>query len=1301
MKRLVWLSVVFSVFLASISADPTSPRSAENEVTWSDDFKSDSLKNYKLKGTPTWEKGHVILPSRVELIRQMPMGLDAEAEIDVEFPTIKEIGSFIVFRRGPALRDVSVAALGVQKGKLVLVILEEPFAPHEFEGEVKPGDAWTLKFRVRYGLEQAKAWPKGKTEPKEWQYTRYGGASDWEPRSVHIAGGWTGDTVRVTRFAVRGTKPITDFFLKEEPEDSPKQKAFLRAQYVAVLRKGGEIKRALAMARDTLDDAKKAYGPEHPFIAICLQNLAATLHDAGDYDESLKTFELAVKVARKTLPADHPQIALGIEGIGAALAAKGEWDEAEKKYREVLAFRRRVLGDEHPETATAWNNLGQPLSLRADHDEALTCFRESLRIRKLVYGANHLVTAKAQNNLGYQLFVMGEYLAARPHYDEALKVYTTAYGQNAKNHPDTAMVENNLGFLLRSSGRFKEAREHFVKALDIYTRAGGAKHPLRATVLNNMGLLAIDDGDYIAARALLEEALAIRKEVLGPNHPDTLVTEMALAVLLTFLADPEAVNKIKDVAERLRKVLPADHPILAQAINNQALTDKTKEGRARVLDLLKEALENKRKRLGPKHPDIVFAINNLAFELMDVGELTSAEKLLKDSLAISREKLGDPHRDTSWVEVHLGLLCLSTGKYADSESYLKKAIAGFKTLYISDHPDTANALNMLAFTLAVRGKRSEALAAAGDAAAIYSTVAHKTMAGSPERLHLTMSAQWRLESRVFLTIAAVDPDQIAGYGPALFRTAMDWKAISSRSLLDRLEALTVGQVPEARQKYDEVQVYRRMLMREIMRGAGPEGVEKYDKNLKKLREEIDKRERDLGVQVKGYSSLAQAREASPAEVAKRIPAGSVLVEFVLLERLLPDNVDLAKGIFAEATYLALVVIPKPGGGDPDVKLIPLGPAKDVDETIQKWRTQAQKKKRDPVVEGQLREKVWDPLAKAIPANTKRLFIAPAGQLALIPFEAIWHDDAFLVEKYLISYCSTGRDLIPRPLPTGQPGPSVLVADPDFDHLPADAPVIEGFRPGGVSALAYASNPPQEDRLDGFTTEADAVEKLLTEKFPGQTKSRRRLEATEENVQKVVRPRVLYFITHGNFLKDQKSLITLEGRMTAPSSTPAQGETPLLGNLSGEDPRLRSYLCLTGFNRWKERAQRGLSDGMLTAREVESLDLWGTDLVVTAACKTGVGDVQVGEGVMGLRRAFQQAGARTVVTSLWSVSDEKSAILLPRFLKFYLDGTPKAEALRKAQLEMIASLRAAQPEREKKYQAAPFAWAAFICHGLPE
>jgi CHAT domain-containing protein len=148
----------------------------------------------------------------------------------------------------------------------------------------------------------------------------------------------------------------------------------------------------------------------------------------------------------------------------------------------------------------------------------------------------------------------------------------------------------------------------------------------------------------------------------------------------------------------------------------------------------------------------------------------------------------------------------------------------------------------------------------------------------------------------------------------------------------------------------------------------------------------------------------------------------------------------------------------------------------------------------------------------------------------------------------------------------------------------------------------------------------------------------------------------------------------------------------------KNPGLRSGLALAGANRWQERSAKGLSDGLLTAFEVEELDLWGTELVVLSACDTGRGEVQVGEGVLGLRRAFQLAGAQTVLASLWQVPDTETERLMIDCLRRWLDGAAPAEALRQAQLELIRRLR--QSANPRLRSAPPLYWAGFICHGQP-
>jgi CHAT domain-containing protein len=136
----------------------------------------------------------------------------------------------------------------------------------------------------------------------------------------------------------------------------------------------------------------------------------------------------------------------------------------------------------------------------------------------------------------------------------------------------------------------------------------------------------------------------------------------------------------------------------------------------------------------------------------------------------------------------------------------------------------------------------------------------------------------------------------------------------------------------------------------------------------------------------------------------------------------------------------------------------------------------------------------------------------------------------------------------------------------------------------------------------------------------------------------------------------------------------------------DSPMFRSGLAFTGINL---SLKEGTDEGIMSAEKVMGLKLMGTDLVVLSACETGVGDVQSGEGVFGLKRAFILSGAKTVILSLWSVPSVETMELMTRFYSLMADGKSKAEALRQAKLELI------------KKRPSPFYWGAFILVGNPD
>jgi CHAT domain-containing protein len=153
------------------------------------------------------------------------------------------------------------------------------------------------------------------------------------------------------------------------------------------------------------------------------------------------------------------------------------------------------------------------------------------------------------------------------------------------------------------------------------------------------------------------------------------------------------------------------------------------------------------------------------------------------------------------------------------------------------------------------------------------------------------------------------------------------------------------------------------------------------------------------------------------------------------------------------------------------------------------------------------------------------------------------------------------------------------------------------------------------------------------------------------------------------------------------------------------PELRSGLAFAGAN----RSALGKGDAFLTALEASELDLDRVELAVLSACETGLGKAQGGEGVLGLQRAFQLAGARTAVTSLWKVPDAATQALMSRFHRnLWEKHLGKGEALREAQLWLLQEggkhpelLRGGlePPERPtREGPVPPFYWAAFVLSG---
>ncbi len=209
---------------------------------------------------------------------------------------------------------------------------------------------------------------------------------------------------------------------------------------------------------------------------------------------------------------------------------------------------------------------------------------------------------------------------------------------------------------------------------------------------------------------------------------------------------------------------------------------------------------------------------------------------------------------------------------------------------------------------------------------------------------------------------------------------------------------------------------------------------------------------------------------------------------------------------------------------------------------------------------------------------------------------------------------------------------------------------------------------------------------------------RATDATESAVKQIAAGRrILHLATHGFYQRGGITSVWAASAQAALSNADARKSTETLGveaggpsgeitRLEGVSPGLLTGIVLAGANR--PAAETG-EDGILTADEVERLELSQCDLAVLSACETALGQGTPGEGLMSLRRAFLAAGAKTVVSTLWRVHDEATRALIDEFYRRLLDERASpADALRGAKLHLLKETQWKEP----RY------WAAFTLAG---
>jgi CHAT domain-containing protein len=422
-------------------------------------------------------------------------------------------------------------------------------------------------------------------------------------------------------------------------------------------------------------------------------------------------------------------------------------------------------------------------------------------------------------------------------------------------------------------------------------------------------------------------------------------------------------------------------------------------------------------------------------------------------------------------------------------------------------------------------------------------------------------------------------------------------------------------------------------------------------NYQGLKRDIDLQERKIANQIFKDSSFKpyNPRQLKWIDIKKGLKINEIAVEIITIPTYNLQNLDLQ--------YYVIIV----KADSRYSELIPLFKESSLTAILNK-KGDTKKRINSIYLDDKLNlyNTIWKPLEHHIP-STSIVYLSVNGLLHKISFSALLIDKQKEIHilgstKQLVNRNSASQKKYNVALFGGIDYHSIKKTSENRSFSSLENKIKNTFKTGKFSNLEYTER------------EVNDIKKL-TDKYPTQkTILFEKKQATEQAFRNLDKNAydIIHVATHGFYYN--------EGSLNTTSLLAVDSEISI-----SESSMYRSGILLAGVN---DLTKGKDNDGILTAIEISKMNMENVDLVVLSACETGLGEIVGSEGVFGLQRAFRLAGVKSMIVSLWQVPDEPTSMLMKKFYTFYLNGIPKNQALKKAQLEV-----------RKKYPD-PFNWAGF-------
>jgi len=929
--------------------------------------------------------------------------------------------------------------------------------------------------------------------------------------------------------------------------------------------------------------------------------------------------------------------------------------KADSLFQIVKEVTIALYGKKHVQYATLADNLGTLYYYKEDYDNAIYWMTEAKNLLGEIKGKKSEEYMTLCINLALLHKTKEAYKEAEKLYQEAKEICIAILG---KEHDEYATICNNIASLYLEQSRYDEAEILMQEAIQTRAKTLGKKHPKYALLLINLGDLYSEIGKYNKAYALIKEGMDIYSTTFGKKHPKyAFACEKygLLYVRQNLLADAEKYfNTAIEIIKEVSGAESIDYAYLAHGIASTLLfAKKYKEAE----DYFIKAKDIIFKKLG-LGKNYLAICHNLA-ALYEASRNYSKAESLYTFVRENRSKiLGKDNFEYGITCNNLGYVYDLLNKSDKAEQLYKEANIILKN-YKHNSFYLTNVLHLAKLYWKYKNL------SLSDTLLIQCTNLVKN------ELNTNFMYLSQKEKEIFIQNLndviqtsynyMIQNKKMASYSDWLYQNTLMTKSIIFSSSQHLRKLIENSKDTQMIALYDSLLTHRKNIIRYSNLTQKPKNI-----NLDSL-ENISK---DIEKQL--YQKFANDMSISTyswKDVQKQLNSSEALVEIIHIR-----NYDLSKDMLTDSVLYGCFIITKKDKQKPYFFILPYGNQLENQYIINYRRCMSNK-----IEDNISYYAFWGEIKKHL-QGIKKVYFSSDGVYHQINLNTLYNPDTkkYLIDEIKIQLVTNGKNLIEIK--------SDKEKEEDYQKYKIYLFGYPKYGDHSIDSLYKNDNkrsliPNEEVRffdisgrvsmLPGTKDEVDTISYIAKMKNINFKKYLYE-EASEENLKRIESPDILHIATHGFFRKN------------------VEKQNGAKYNIHTDNPLKRSGLLFAGCESYLNNIMPSdyrKEDGILTAEEVLELNMRNTKLVVLSACETGLGEVKNGEGVYGLQRTIQMAGAKNILMSMWKIDDKATNEFMAIF---YQNILLKKYSVRKA-------LENTQKRLREKYPH-PYYWGSFVIIG---